>query len=52
MIEEPIKEIKPIVEEPEKEIEPKENKQENNTEIIKQLPTWSIEPPIEINRGS
>lgn len=52
MIEEPIKEIKPIVEEPEKEIASKENKHENNTEIIKQLPTWSIEPPIEINRGS
>ena len=36
-----LKEIKEIVEEPR---HPKE-------EIISQLPEWSIEPPIEINRG-
>lgn len=25
--------------------------QVNNTDIIKELPEWNIEPPLEINRG-
>lgn len=51
-LEEPIVEIKPaIINLPEK----KENNQNNknsNDDIVKDLPTWNIEPPIEIKRGN
>jgi hypothetical protein len=45
--------IKPIEEEPKKEIKNnvKLNIKENPTKIIEKLPEWSIEPPLEINRG-
>ena len=31
--------------------ESENNKQENSENIIRELPSWSIEPPIEIKRG-
>lgn len=41
--------IEPIMPLPSK-TEQVQNKEQ--TEIIKELPTWSIEPPIEIKRGN
>lgn len=54
-------EIKPIVEE--EPVLPKINQNEvktinekiesiDNNQVISELPSWSIEPPIEIKRGS
>ena len=46
--------IKPIEEEPKKEINTsnvKLNIKETPSKIIDKLPEWSIEPPLEINRG-
>lgn len=46
--------IKPITTEelPQiKEIQLPEQKQEPSKEVITELPSWSLEPPLEINRG-
>ncbi len=49
--------LKPIKHNPEqtKEIKPEEIKQVNEinqSEVINELPTWNIEPPLEIKRGN
>lgn len=44
--------IKPIEETNQiKKIETPKNNNENKTKTITNLPTWSIEPPLKINRG-
>ena len=49
--------IKPIKENNDKQIKTniklniKNNSTNNNNKIINKLPEWSIEPPLEINRG-
>ena len=45
--------IIPIKEEPKKEntTQIKLNIKQPETKIINKLPTWSLEPPLEINRG-
>ena len=47
------KQIIPIKEEPKTETKPnvKLNIKQPETKIINQLPSWSIEPPLEINRS-
>lgn len=47
----PLSEEKPI--ESKKLPEPNQtSNNQNNTDTIKELPTWNIEPPIEIKRGN
>lgn len=46
------KNLKPIEMTPISKQEQQKNNSPANNQIIKNLPTWSIEPPLEIKRGN